>query len=244
MAARVMLLLLAVGVFVAIWSGDRRAEVRPATPFAQTALQSPKAEGVAVAERSRPRPMVASRERTPGRDRERTPGFPKIPGSCETPATAVSHAAVPLPGGITPGEYRIVRSDGRVLELRLTPAELARRGIPRTEQPRSFYLLHDGRIRWYFIRVETARTQIVNRAGNPRIARDTLRSWWSRVRQVETPMIGQLRSAWDALRTGALQAIAESARCSRNAFAVAIERLREAAVRMRRVAAEPRPTRR
>jgi len=150
---------------------------------------------------------------------------------------------MPLPGGITPGEYRVVRSDGRVLELRLTAAELFRRGIPQSEPSRSHYLLHDGRIRWYFIRVETAKTEIVNRPAP--VVRNLFRTIggscgmplfnekWGALRYVP---LGQLHSGWDALQAAARQAIADLARRSKIAFASAVDQLRQAAVSMRRVA--------
>jgi hypothetical protein len=272
-----MLLLLAVGVFVAIWSGDRRrpgwvrgdasipgrrANVLPSTVSTPMALQGAIVKGEPVAEARRPHPMVAA-VRRPSKavavlgNQADGPGRPSYrlvldsTGTVNIPESPTHNADVPLPGGITPGEYRVVRSDGRVLELRLTLAELSRRGIPQIEPPRSLYLLHDGRIRWYFIRVETAKTEIVHRPAArattnevPRVARDVLLRWWARLGQVHVPAVDQLRFGWDALRTAALQAIADLARRSKNAFADAVDQLRQAAVRMRRVAAESRPARR
>lgn len=76
-----------------------------------------------------------------------------VPAEREPARSAVS-GAVPLPGAIVPGEYRLVRSDGFTRLIVITPEELAERGFAETASPRPMYVLHDGRLRWYFIRIQ------------------------------------------------------------------------------------------
>lgn len=177
MPARVMLLVLTVGLFVAIWSSDRGRVGK--TPARQAVAHRPDADprDVTASRRRRRTPIAAPR---PGPQRLAAHSTPLTPrpkpavsprsgvetghGVVNPPAAAhsttastseVSARQIPLPGGLTPGEYRVVRSDGQVMRLRLTSAELARRGLSVPKRPVEFRMLHDGRLRWYFVRISS-----------------------------------------------------------------------------------------
>ena len=61
---------------------------------------------------------------------------------------------IPLPRDLTPGEFRIVNSDGLSHRLSFSPAELAAHGIPAVVPPRNLYVFKENGVRWYFIRIE------------------------------------------------------------------------------------------
>lgn len=142
-----MLLLLAVALFVALWAGDHRGPVsqpderHPRSGLLGRDVGPPGNERTPPVHKRRQAPAVAQKPAN-------------SPGEFSTVVVPDSlPGRLPLPGGIVPGEYRVVRSDGRTFHLRLSRRELLRRGLPEMRTVREMYLLHDGRVRWYFIRV-------------------------------------------------------------------------------------------
>lgn len=199
MPARVMLLVLTVGLFIAIWSSDRgRVGTKPAgdavaknrsrrnhvrrktRPASSTPPQQHAARTTPLTPRPKPvvsplprdkagrgvvnsrlvarMKMVGTSLRQLLKFAER--GLPRVtPVASATTASTSEESArrFPLPGGLTPGVYRVVRSDGRVWRMRLTAAELARRGFVKPKAIADMRMLHDGTHRWYFIRVASAK---------------------------------------------------------------------------------------
>ena len=226
MAARVVLLILAVGAFVAIWSSDRRNVNSPRTDAVATfqdadgALQPP---GIVLTDAGQRDSAGPDRTEIDEREVAVSRPLPMVPKSrslqpVSTKDATESHSGIPLPGGITPGRFRVVRSDGRVLRIRLSLTELLGRGIPQTEPPRSLYLLHDGKIRWYFIRVESGKTTVTATtlspqtdrqtpvaavvaskprtpvvARKPQSRRNAMRIWWERNRDIVAPTIDRMQ---------------------------------------------------
>lgn len=199
MPARVMLLVLTVGLFIAIWSSDRgRVGTKPAgdavaknesrrnharrktRPASSTRPQRHAARTTPLT--PRPKPVVSPlprKEAGRGVVNSRLVarsyvvgtslrqllkfverGLPRVmPVAPATTASTTEESArrFPLPGGLTPGVYRVVRSDGRVWRMRLTAAELSRRGFAKPKRVADMKMLHDGTHRWYFIRVASAK---------------------------------------------------------------------------------------
>lgn len=234
MAARVMLLILAVGAFVAIWSSDHRNVNSPRTDAAATfqdadgALQPP---GIVLTDAGQRDSAGPDRTEIDEREVVVSRSLPMVPKSrslqpVSTEDAIDSHSGIPLPGGITPGRFRVVRSDGRVLRIRLSLTDLLGRGIPQTAPPRSLYLLHDGKIRWYFIRVESEKTTVAAGtispqpdwktpvaaviaskpmppavARKPQSRRNAMRIWWERNREIVAPTIDRMQQTAGRMQT-------------------------------------------
>ena len=161
MAARAMLLILAVGLFMAIWSGDHNRP-KPESADPPVAARKPWDE---CAITNRPSPPDESAD-----DGESSFGIFAWWGEIRQPPDTVrasdshesavedsdwvaAHGPFPLPGRIATGDYRVVCSDGQVWHLNLSESDLQERGIPGDTAPRPSYEVSIGRLRWYFIRV-------------------------------------------------------------------------------------------
>jgi len=280
MVARLTLLLLAVGLFVAIWSADRPAgsTARDAAgnqtadskmskkPRWGDAVRNPVRTDVSSqsplppVEASRPRHETAqSTEVSIQRNADRSLTSITAAGSDATTTsnTVESTDRIPLPGGIIPGEYRVVRSDGRVLRLRLSSSELCRRRMSKAESPKDVYLLHDGRVRWYFIRVQPPSETVIARkpdggddAHSPAVARKpkpedrARRSRFARLLQPPRTGVWWIRTTWDRLQTTVFDGAKRSARLGADLVVESLRRMQNGFSRKPRIAAERSPAQR
>lgn len=182
MPARIMLLLITIGVFVAAWSSD---EHRPTgQPHSQPGFQLPPehqanerksqtmhipgSSNLSVVERLTRgyRAWRSQWDDTIARiNRESSwtaieddapPVAAAKPASLlpEEPTTTGIDATIPLPVDLAPGEYRIVNHLGEVRRRRFSPSELAARGIPFVVPRQNLYSVQASQSRWYFIRID------------------------------------------------------------------------------------------
>lgn len=131
------LLILVMAVFIALWESDGKHH-----------------REVAAREAAKRQQIVA----------KRSPNIPLANGG--QVAAVVERKAVPkdipLPLGITPGEYRVVSSQGTVDSHTVTLPEIRRQGMKPGREARDFYLLDNVESRVYFIRVDS-KTKVARR---------------------------------------------------------------------------------
>ncbi|MGH7201655.1 MAG: hypothetical protein ACREJB_13685 [Planctomycetaceae bacterium] len=148
---RILLLILMVALFVAIWSNDRPAALQG---HAETQWATSPSQPDGSARRAGLCPVEAAAQTAP---------VVVLPTGSEPAATPpqqammvkpivglpLRRADVPLPNDLPAGEYRVVSSEGRVWTLAV-PAAASRESRP---MPELCTLTADG-VRWYFIRLE------------------------------------------------------------------------------------------
>lgn len=137
---RLLLLVVATGLFVRIWSANDQSKSRfvPRTR-SQTAVASPPDpaaifSGYAVVHQ----PVSAGATTT---------------GPAEDVWTG-ANCPIPLPVGISAGNYRVVDDTGRVARLEIAGAEGERIVANTREVPADFHLMSVDNRRWYFIRLQ------------------------------------------------------------------------------------------
>ncbi|MFQ5731789.1 MAG: hypothetical protein ACE5KM_07530 [Planctomycetaceae bacterium] len=161
MAARAMLLMLAVGGFMTVWSEDRDRTNDPrATSPAISRAASGTRRKTTDAARSTTTCMAAVSNRLCEPVAAPRPVDSQPANSRTDPPTDDGGACwftacqqFPLPVEITPGEFRVVCSDGQVWRLMLTARHLRERGMDPAGTPRDLHEVSDGTLRWYFIRI-------------------------------------------------------------------------------------------
>lgn len=164
MPARVMLLILATALFIAIWSGDQgdpaaKSAARP-EDAAPADGQSNEPEGMSTREPFGDEPLAVEFTRA-GCPEPLQPAFARRPGSTLA-ASPLLPADVPLPCDLTPGEYQVVSNRGDSFRMTFSAEELEDRGIPHTVPGRNLYVLADGGMRWHFIRIEEPALEVVS----------------------------------------------------------------------------------
>lgn len=75
------------------------------------------------------------------------------PRTIEETVAVESASNVPLPVDVTAGEFRVVGSNGDVLERTVTPAELESLGVPGSITPRASYVVEAEGVTWHYVRV-------------------------------------------------------------------------------------------
>jgi len=197
MNTRVLMLLIAAGLYLRIWSGD--AEHQRLAALKRTAAgiqQAGTKQGTPPAERRTSRPAAAAADsRRSARDRDFRGSLG--PGAESIVSFGLKTAArrqagerqsedqiplndlwifgrcdVPLPPDIAEGRYRAVSTAGEVRIVELTDEELAYHGIPAAAPRREFYSAGEGNCRWYFVRLTPATARpalIVNRSGSEQV---------------------------------------------------------------------------
>lgn len=288
MAARVMLLILVVGVFIALWAGDRHSDCECKPAHTEQPVEAPKPkhhthqfgldEDVlsAAIDAAEVGANLAETDTLTSLETEIPTIWNIIFDWCERHAAGPEKRAVavattiatpvmkldriPLPGGITPGDYRIVCSDGNVCRMQITEDELRRRDMPVDASPKSFYHLHDGRCRWYYIRMETENVQLTNNddkrspviAAKPAVVAPKPRpngfppGWWSQPLPTQPLSTARQWIADGAVRTqdGIAAATTTILRGWQEMTSASMQALRQAAGMPPRLSAEPGSTRR
>ena len=138
---RLLLLVVATGFFVRVWSANDQSRSRCVMRTrSQVAVVCP------------PHPALVA------------PGNAVMHKSVSstTPATAsaeetwtVAGCPIPLPVGIAAGKYRVVDDTGRVARLAIAAADRAVVDTNPREVPADFHMTSVGTRRWYFIRLQT-----------------------------------------------------------------------------------------
>lgn len=128
MNARVLLLMLVTGLFMAAWNGD------------QAAMQT------ALAAREQQRASKTASLKTPVQPISRTVQMNQQPAVTPEP-TAIPESEVPLPAGIASGTYQAVHQSGRTFRINVPAAD-------NSNPARELYTIdaQNGE-RWYLIRL-------------------------------------------------------------------------------------------
>lgn len=154
MPTRIMLLVTAILLFVAVWNGDQSDRSRNSWTIAAKAERSPDASdslagnGITTPATpvSLPRivPAVPFRETVPKR-------------AAGAERWSLGEISEFLPDDIAAGEYRIVTADGRVGAVSLTMDDLIYHNILLGVPARTHYVVETETERWHFIRVSAQR---------------------------------------------------------------------------------------
>ena len=180
MALRGLLLLVTIGVFIALWQGDRTNQARMLARHDVSIFDdSLPSCGYVESWRGLETTLPVRTCSAPGRSLTRFAPLhesrwfePCVAGDLAPFEPASREAAreletiplderemfvacePPLPAGITPGEYRVVGSRGEMFPLELTSEEIAYHGLASGGAARDLYEVEQEHCRWYFIRVE------------------------------------------------------------------------------------------
>ncbi|MBW3541810.1 MAG: hypothetical protein KY476_16200 [Planctomycetes bacterium] len=137
MAIRLLMLMATTTLFAIAWSLDRRSvDFNPHGQSLEThAAVEPRSRGLKSTLRA---PRMTD----------------TVPVTVESPPAEIG-CEIPLPETLAPGEYRVVSSEGRVIEATLSQDDLEYHGLGRTIEKRDLYITDAPGIRWYFIRLDT-----------------------------------------------------------------------------------------
>ena len=197
MNTRVLMLLIAAGLYLRIWSGDAEHQRLAALKRTATGIQQAREnKATPPAERRTSQPAAAAADsRRPPRDRDFRgslgPGADSIAlflSKRGASRQAGEHRSgdqiplddlwifgrcdVPLPPDIAVGRYRAVSTAGEVRIIELTDEELAYHGIAAAAPQREFYSAGEGNCRWYFVRLTPLAARpamFVNRSGSEQV---------------------------------------------------------------------------
>jgi hypothetical protein len=158
---RVLLLVLATGLFIRVWMVNNRARLRnlsPARPQVAIRLPPPDPTPKARARDLVVRPVsIVSQPADPVDEAFRNPiSVFCIPGF--SPATleeswTEANCPIPLPAGIGNGTYRVVDDTGRVARLEIAPPAVVISGADTPVAKPELCMTTIGSTRWYFIRL-------------------------------------------------------------------------------------------
>jgi hypothetical protein len=153
---RLLFLLVVTGLFVRIWTEDAHAtqERRLARVRARQSLS--------VAHRlpeSLPQPLFNVTAISPAAKRP----IDAVPPA----AWSLSTCPLAAPMGITAGTYRVVDNAGQVGLLEVTTDDLAFHSFPADLQPLDCYTMSSGSARWFFIRLQSASTELTAPVATP-----------------------------------------------------------------------------
>ena len=138
---RLLLLVVATGAFVRVWSANDQSRSRPVM---RTQSQA------AVACPPNPKPVAS------GTAAMHQPVSATVSVAVtDEEAWTVADCPIPLPAGITAGSYRVVDDTGRVARLEVAAALGSVADASRREVSADFHLTSIGGRRWYFIRLQT-----------------------------------------------------------------------------------------
>jgi hypothetical protein len=138
---RLLLLVVATGVFVRVWSANDQSRSRPVMRTqSQTAVACP----------PNPEPVTSGTAAM----------YQPVSATVSVAATAeeawtVADCPIPLPAGITAGSYRVVDDTGRVARIEIGMSDSPVADVNLREVPAGFHVSSVGARRWYFIRLQT-----------------------------------------------------------------------------------------
>src|SRR5579872_7483105 len=150
-----LLLIVATGLFVRVWSANDQSRSRFVTRGRSSA---------AVASPPNPSPIRPGRVVAQQTTSATTCSAMTSAHASDEQTWTRENCPIPLPAGITGGSYRVVDDTGRVARLDIAAAdaetlgEILREilGTNSREVPADFYTTSVGTRRWYFIRLQTA----------------------------------------------------------------------------------------
>ena len=137
---RLLLLVVATGLFVRVWTANNSAHYRnhPRTPRNQvTVISSPISAGKTVAHAVSYRPKLTTR-----------------PIAALEEVWTLSSCPIPLPAAIQNGTYRVVNDAGRVARLEVALSVAAAQNAHSLTISPEFYVAAIASERWYFIRLQ------------------------------------------------------------------------------------------
>lgn len=138
---RLLLLVVATGLFVRVWSASDHTRSRPVIRTQSRAAVAcpPNPAPATPAPAVMHQPVSATRSVSPA------------PEEIWTPADC----PILVPAGMTAGSYRVVDDTGRVARLEIASAGGTASGTDVREVPADFHMTSAGARRWYFIRLQT-----------------------------------------------------------------------------------------